>query len=157
MSPDAVQSEEKGDSAEPLVRKERDKVPMAMDDVTPLVVSAGQQPIGAGENKRKRKDEGNEPFSDDEYEDGNDQDDAEPAIAMLQGGRRKRPVGEKKREIKNAREKERSSRIAKQIDELREILSGCGVIVPKGTKSSVLSEVAAYIRVLQQQQIRSEV
>lgn len=62
-----------------------------------------------------------------------------------------------KREERNAREKERSYRIAKQITELRTLLSSGGVIVPKGTKSSVLSEAANYIRMLQQHQYRSEI
>jgi hypothetical protein len=62
----------------------------------------------------------------------------------------------KKREERNAREKERSCRIAKQIDELRSLLSRGGVIVAKGTKSSVLSEAANYINLLQQQQVQWE-
>ena len=60
------------------------------------------------------------------------------------------------REQRNAREKERSGRIAKQIDDLRSLLSKGGVIVAKGTKSSVLSETANYINLLQQQQIQWE-
>ena len=60
------------------------------------------------------------------------------------------------REQRNAREKERSGRIAKQIDDLRSLLSKGGVIVAKGTKSSVLSETANYINSLQQQQIQWE-
>ena len=36
------------------------------------------------------------------------------------------------------------------------MLTSFGVVVAKGTKSSVLSEVANYIRLLQQQQFRSE-
>lgn len=62
-----------------------------------------------------------------------------------------------KREERNAREKERSFRISRQINELRSLLSSGGVIVPKGTKSSVLSEAANYIRMLQQHQYRSEI
>ena len=61
-----------------------------------------------------------------------------------------------KREERNAREKERSFRISRQINELRSLLSSGGVIVPKGTKSSVLTEAANYIRMLQQHQYRSE-
>ena len=62
-----------------------------------------------------------------------------------------------KREERNAREKERSFRISHQISELRTLLSSGGVIVPKGTKSSVLTEAANYIRMLQQHQYRSEI
>jgi hypothetical protein len=72
------------------------------------------------------------------------------------GGRKKKKLGEFKREERNAREKERSFRISRQISELRGLLSTGGVIVPKGTKSSVLTEAAVYIRMLQQHQYRSE-
>ena len=72
------------------------------------------------------------------------------------GGRKKKRVDDMKREERNAREKERSFRISRQINELRNLLSSGGVIVPKGTKSSVLTEAANYIRMLQQHQYRSE-
>mmetsp|Transcript_2902 Transcript_2902/g.4898 ORF Transcript_2902/g.4898 Transcript_2902/m.4898 type:complete len:757 (-) Transcript_2902:212-2482(-) len=62
-----------------------------------------------------------------------------------------------RREQRNAREKERSCRIAKQIDDLRTLLSRGGVIVAKGTKSSVLAEAANYINILQQQQVQWEI
>lgn len=65
-------------------------------------------------------------------------------------------VGDMKREERNAREKERSYRITSQINELRGLLSTGGVIVPKGTKNAVLTEAANYIRILQQQQYKSE-
>ena len=61
-----------------------------------------------------------------------------------------------KRKERNAREKERSCRIAQQIDDLRALLSRGGVTVSKTTKSSVLSEVANYISILQQQQAQWE-
>ena len=61
-----------------------------------------------------------------------------------------------KRQERNLREKERSLRISQQINELRELLSNGGVVVPKGTKSSVLLEAANYIRILQQHQYQSE-
>jgi hypothetical protein len=70
--------------------------------------------------------------------------------------KRKKKKGDSKRKERNAREKERSFRIAKKINELRELLSTGGVIVPKGTKSSVLTEAASYIRTLQQHQYRAE-
>lgn len=65
-------------------------------------------------------------------------------------------MGPDKRKERNAREKERSCRIAKQIDDLRALLSRGGIIVSKGTKSSVLSEAATYINLLQQQQVQWE-
>lgn len=70
---------------------------------------------------------------------------------------KKKKLDDTKREERNAREKERSFRISKQINELRTLLSSGGVIVPKGTKSSVLTEAANYIRMLQQHQYRSEI
>lgn len=72
-------------------------------------------------------------------------------------GGKKKKLDDSKREERNAREKERSFRISKQINELRSLLSSGGVIVPKGTKSSVLTEAANYIRMLQQHQYRSEI
>lgn len=71
--------------------------------------------------------------------------------------KRNKTIDNFKREERNAREKERSFRISRQINELRSLLSSGGVIVPKGTKSSVLTEAANYIRMLQQHQYRSEI
>ena len=81
-------------------------------------------------------------------DDDDDEDDGRP--------KKKKRLNDRKREERNAREKERSFRISKQINELRALLSTGGVIVPKGTKSSVLTEAANYIRMLQQHQYRSE-
>lgn len=87
----------------------------------------------------------------------------DPAASVHTGDGAKKSVSKKKklddakREERNAREKERSFRISKQINELRNLLSSGGVIVPKGTKSSVLTEAANYIRMLQQHQYRSEI
>lgn len=61
-----------------------------------------------------------------------------------------------RREERNAREKDRSLKITTQIHELRNLLSVGGVIVPKGTKSTILAECANYIRLLQQHQVQSE-
>ena len=83
---------------------------------------------------------------------GNNNSNADPR----KQSKKKKKLDTRKREERNAREKERSFRIAKQINELRGLLSSGGVIVPKGTKSSVLTEAANYIRMLQQHQYRSE-
>lgn len=61
-----------------------------------------------------------------------------------------------KREERNKREKERSYRITSQINEIRSLLSAGGVVVSKGTKNAVLAEAAGYIRLLQQNQYKSE-
>ncbi|KAG7363946.1 PAS domain S-box containing protein [Nitzschia inconspicua] len=96
---------------------------------------------------------------DDDYDDDNDNDDEEQRGTGSRTGskRKKKKLDDTKREERNAREKERSFRISRQINELRNLLSSGGVIVPKGTKSSVLTEAANYIRMLQQHQYRSEI
>ena len=81
---------------------------------------------------------------------------ATAGASAQKGSKKKKKLDDMKREERNAREKERSFRISKQINELRNLLSSGGVIVPKGTKSSVLTEAANYIRMLQQHQYRSE-
>lgn len=78
------------------------------------------------------------------------------ASESQKGGRKKQKANSSKREERNAREKERSFRISKQIGELQTLLSSGGIIVPKGTKSSVLTEAANYIRLLQQHHYSSE-
>lgn len=70
--------------------------------------------------------------------------------------KKKKPLTNERREERNMREKERSLKITQQIHELRELLSMGGIIVPKGTKSTILTEAANYIRLLQQHQYRSE-
>lgn len=70
--------------------------------------------------------------------------------------KKKKPLTNERREERNLREKERSLKITQQIHELRNLLSLGGVIVPKGTKSTILSEAANYIRLLQQQSYRAE-
>lgn len=66
-------------------------------------------------------------------------------------------IDDEKREERNLREKERSFKISRQIQMLRDLLNNGGVAVPKGTKSSVLTEAANYIRALQQHRFNSEV
>ena len=80
-----------------------------------------------------------------------------PGSAGDRPKKRAKKLDDNKREERNAREKERSFRISRQINELRNLLSSGGVIVPKGTKSSVLTEAANYIRMLQQHQYRCEI
>jgi PAS domain-containing protein len=89
-----------------------------------------------------------ENFNDDN--DNNDNNDNE-------NPKKKKKIDDQKREERNAREKERSYRIAAQINELRTLLSHGGVIVPKGTKNAVLTEAANYIKMLQEHQYKSEI
>jgi hypothetical protein len=118
------------------------------------------------EGKAGAQDNDGEPANRD---DGNDEDDdamddlhsgdkgsSSDCGGGQKGSRKKKKLDDMKREERNAREKERSFRISRQINELRNLLSTGGVIVPKGTKSSVLTEAANYIRMLQQHQYRSE-
>lgn len=70
--------------------------------------------------------------------------------------KKKKPLTHERREDRNLREKERSLKITQQIHELRGLLSMGGVIVPKGTKSTILTEAANYIRIIQQQAYRLE-
>lgn len=85
------------------------------------------------------------------------ENDSDSTSVGKPGFPKKKKLDDNKREERNAREKERSFRISRQINELRTLLSSGGVIVPKGTKSSVLTEAANYIRMLQQHQYRSEI
>ena len=59
---------------------------------------------------------------------------------------------EERRLERNQREKERSNRIASQVDTLRTLLQRGGLYIPKNTKSTVLTEASNYIRTLQDRQ-----
>lgn len=59
---------------------------------------------------------------------------------------------EERRIERNQREKERSNKIASQVDTLRCLLQRGGLFIPKKTKSSVLSEASNYIKTLQDRQ-----
>lgn len=116
-----------------------------------------------GETEEDESDEGGY-HSDDEGDDNGDVNASsrkthqQNTLSKDQPPRKKnKKIDNFKREERNAREKERSFRISRQINELRALLSSGGVIVPKGTKSSVLTEAANYIRMLQQHQYRSEI
>ena len=59
---------------------------------------------------------------------------------------------EERRLERNQREKERSNKIATQVDTLRCLLQRGGLFIPKKTKSSVLSEASNYIKTMQDRQ-----
>jgi hypothetical protein len=59
---------------------------------------------------------------------------------------------EERRLERNQREKERSNKIASQVDALRCLLQRGGLFIPKNTKSTVLSEASNYIQTLQDRQ-----
>ncbi|CAB9496142.1 expressed unknown protein [Seminavis robusta] len=69
---------------------------------------------------------------------------------------RRRPLTENKRLERNTREQERSNQVSKQFNELRDLLSKSGIIIPKGTKMAVLGISIEYIRALQEQQKQAE-
>jgi cysteinyl-tRNA synthetase len=58
------------------------------------------------------------------------------------------------RRIRNAREKNRSSKICDQFDQIRDTMVSAGVIVPKGTKGTILAAAREYIALLQERQRR---
>lgn len=64
----------------------------------------------------------------------------------------KQMSSEERRLERNQREKERSNRIASQVDTLRTLLQRGGLYIPKNTKSTVLTEASNYIRTLQDRQ-----
>ncbi|CAB9522127.1 expressed unknown protein [Seminavis robusta] len=70
--------------------------------------------------------------------------------------RRKRNLTEAKRVERNAREQARSNRLSEQFAELRDLLLKAGIVVPKGTKGSVLCLVRDYIRVLEENRKKVE-
>lgn len=61
-----------------------------------------------------------------------------------------------KRVERNAREKERSGKINDQFNELKDLLAQNGIVVPKGTKGSILGITHQYILALQQAQRQKE-
>ena len=63
-----------------------------------------------------------------------------------------RPPEIKRRKERNAREKERSGKITDQFQELKDILTAAGVVVPKGTKGAILGITNQYIRTLRANQ-----
>ena len=63
-------------------------------------------------------------------------------------------LNEYQRQLRNAREKRRSGKICDQFDHIRDTMVKAGVIVPKGTKGTILAAAKEYISMLQEQQRR---
>lgn len=63
---------------------------------------------------------------------------------------------EKRRLRRNNKEKERSNRISMQFLELRKLLSGSGIVIPKGTKGCLMQTTMTYIQTLQENQTQTE-
>jgi hypothetical protein len=122
----------------------------------PAEKDGGQVAIPPGQRKRKNEKETDSEGYNTDDDENNKSTKSEKGDANHTKSRKKKRGDIHKREERNQREKERSFRIAKQISDLRNLLSSGGVVIPKGTKSSVLTEAANYIRTLQQHQYRSE-
>jgi Helix-loop-helix DNA-binding domain len=73
-----------------------------------------------------------------------------------QAKRRKRSLSDAKRVERNLREQARSNRLSEQFGDLRGLLVKAGIVVPKGTKGSILAIVGDYIRVLEQKRSATE-
>lgn len=70
--------------------------------------------------------------------------------------KRRRNLSENQRIHRNVKEQERSNQVTGQFNELRDLLSRSGIVIPKGTKSAVLGISIDYIRALQEQQKQTE-
>jgi hypothetical protein len=69
---------------------------------------------------------------------------------------KKKELNAQQRQVRNAREQERSNKISHQYATLRQLLNDAGIVVPKGTKGCVLSATREYIAVLQQRATKAE-
>ena len=74
-----------------------------------------------------------------------------PAFSHRPKKRRKRVLTEEKRIERNAKEQARSNQLSQQFEDLRSVLTEAGIVVPKGTKVSILTLAMDYIQLLQQQ------
>lgn len=129
------------------------------EDVTEkilLSVKSLERPESSKSKKRVSTEDINAALLDDNDDSLDDEDPKQYEQAPCASSKKRRKTNDRKRVERNAREKERSFRITKQINDIRDLLASGGVIVPKGTKSSVLGEAAGYIRTLQHHQYKSE-
>lgn len=94
--------------------------------------------------KRKRAEEAPTPAVDNKKNEtmGNENHDPHSKLTEYQ------------RKLRNEREKKRSGKICDQFDQIRDAMVRAGVIVPKGTKGTILAAAQEYIRMLQEQQKR---
>jgi Helix-loop-helix DNA-binding domain len=68
----------------------------------------------------------------------------------------KKNLTEEQRIQRNVREQERSNQLSQQFEVLRNLLLEGGLVVPRGTKSVVLSVCMDYIQALRQQEIQMQ-
>ena len=65
--------------------------------------------------------------------------------------KRKQNLTEEGRRERNEREQARSNRLSQQIEEMRDLLTVAGVVVPRATKGAVLAATVQHMRALQEQ------
>lgn len=71
--------------------------------------------------------------------------------------KKRKVLSEDKRQERNLREQERSHRISDRFAELRELLVGAGIVMPRGgTKGSILAITLEYIRFLRDAQMKRD-
>jgi Helix-loop-helix DNA-binding domain len=57
-----------------------------------------------------------------------------------------------RRRLRNEREQKRSAHISEQFDTLRDLMVQAGVIVPQGTRATILAAAKQYIDLLQEKE-----
>ena len=70
--------------------------------------------------------------------------------------RKRKPLTDEHRLERNEKEKQRCQQLNEQYAELQDLLSGAGIVIPKGTKGCVLHATMSYIQMLQEQHAKME-
>jgi len=147
-------------------QQHRDFAVKAVSDSSSTTGSSGQ-PAGQASSSSSSIQQGNDALGQD-FRPNNNQPMSSPLLSSIQDPSKltapKSPSSpskyqqphqensEERRLERNQREKERSNKIASQVDSLRCLLQRGGLFIPKNTKSTVLSEASAYIQTLQDRQ-----
>ena len=143
---------------------------MASDKMQKNVIEEEEEEEEEEENEVGREDNGNDGSISDNEDEGDDLDSTSPAPSEQEQENdkkhkrdnqsnnehpdRHRKLTEYQRKLRNAREKRRSGKICDQFDHIRDTMVKAGVIVPKGTKGTILAAAKEYIGMLQEQQKR---
>jgi hypothetical protein len=147
-------------------QQHRDFAVKAVSDSSATTGSSGQ-PAGQASSSSSSIQQGNDALGQD-FRPNNNQPMSSPLLSSIQDPSKltapKSPSSpsnyqqphqensDERRLERNQREKERSNKIASQVDALRCLLQRGGLFIPKNTKSTVLSEASAYIQTLQDRQ-----
>ena len=108
----------------------------------------------ARRDKVEEEEEEEEPEDDEEPRKNKADHDMEEPPAKKSKGEDRSLLNDMQRRLRNAREKKRSGKICDQFDQIRDAMVAAGVIVPKGTKGTILAAAKEYIAMLQEQQRR---